>query len=120
MDTVLVQGLIITVIGMGLVFAALIMLWGLMALLSGLSRVVDRRRQSSAVAAPEAPAAAPGSIPTGPELAAIATALMLLRAEHEAEGDLQWRLPPILTRWVAVGYSRQLRGWQPRRTQRDA
>lgn len=114
MDPVLVQGLMITVIGMGLVFAALILLWGLMALLSQLSRIADRRRKPAA--APTAPA----DIPSGPELAAIATALALLRAEQEAESSLRWRLPPVLTRWVAVGYGRHLRGWQPRRTQRDA
>lgn len=119
MSEVLLQGLLITVIGMGLVFGALLLLWGLMALLSRIALISSRPRPgaSAKLAAEEVGA---DSGPTGAELAAIAAALALLRAEQEAESALGWRLPPVLTRWVAVGYGRQLRSWQPRRTQRDA
>jgi sodium pump decarboxylase gamma subunit len=119
MSESLSQGLLITVIGMGLVFGALILLWLLMALLSRLAP--GRGRPESAATGDLEPeqAGADAGPPRG-ELAAIATALVLLRAEQEAEAALGWRLPPVLTRWVAVGYSRQLRSWQPRRTQRDA
>ncbi len=115
-----IQGLQITVVGMGLVFGALVLLWGLMALLTRLSQIRPRRSRRQQAAAAETAPAAGAHAPTPQEIAAIATALWLLRAEHEAEAALRWRLPPVLTRWVAVGYSRTLRSWQPRRTPRDA
>jgi sodium pump decarboxylase gamma subunit len=119
MSELLVQGLLISVIGMGLVFGALILLWLMMAVLSRLT--LTRRPASSNATKPQAPALAEVDAgPTGAELAAIAAALALLHDEQEAESALGWRLPPVLTRWVAVGYSRHLRSWQPRRTQRDA
>jgi hypothetical protein len=74
---------------------------------------------------PEAPAMAlrtaeedAGLPPTDAELAAVAAALAILKAEQELELGLGWRLPPVLTRWVAVGYGRQLRSWQPARRRR--
>ena len=63
---------------------------------------------------------APGDGLDPEEAAALAVALTILQAEREAEASLPWRLPPVLTRWVAIGYSRQLHSWQPRRTKRDA
>lgn len=113
----LLQGLTITLIGMSLVFGALLLLWVLMALLMKLQSVRARQEPSVTV---EADAAASEGQPSSEELAAIALALALLRAEQEAEAALRWRLPPVLTRWVAVGYGRQLHSWQPRRRRRDA
>ncbi len=114
------QGLLITAIGMGLVFAALALLWGIMALMG---RLMTTTPEAPAVAAPAlkvTPQAAGDPAPGDDEIAAIAAALALIREEQEAEAALSWRLPPVLTRWAAVGYSRQLHSWQPRRTKRDA
>jgi len=111
MNPLISQGLLITVIGMSLVFTALALLWGLMALLLRLERQP----------APSAPASEPAidatvEQPTADELAAIAAALAVVRAEREANAAIPWRLPPVLTRWAAVGYARQLRSWQPRQS----
>lgn len=117
MDETFVQGLTITVIGMTMVFAALALMW---ALIAGLTRM---RLPARFRGAPEDPTvltdlepAEPALLPTAEEMAAIATALALLRAEQEAESGLQWRLPPTLTRWAAIGYSRGLSPWQPPRS----
>lgn len=115
MSTVFVEGLQIMVIGMGLVFGALIMLWALMAIMTRL--FPPRAPQAPALTQRPAEERA-GLPPTDAELAAIAAALAVLRAEQELELGLGWRLPPVLTRWVAVGYGRQLRSWQPARRRR--
>ena len=127
MAELLREGLIITVIGMGLVFAALGLLWGIMA---GMQRLFppgekpfvslwQRWRGQAAAPVPEEPPGAPVAEaeagPTGAELAAIMTALALWREEEAAEEAIGWRLPPLLTRWMAVGRSRQLQSWSPRR-----
>ncbi len=127
MTELLKEGLIITVIGMGLVFAALGLLWGIMA---GMQRLFppgekplvslwQRRRGPVAAPVPEEPPAAPAAeaeaAPRAAELAAIMTALALWREEEAAEEAIGWRLPPLLTRWMAVGRSRQLQSWSPRR-----
>lgn len=121
MTNLLIQGLLITAIGMGLVFGALAALWGIMALMSRLLSPRPRREMATAGADDLVIQASPtGPVPTDEEMAAIAAALALLCAEKEAEAAIPWRLPPLLTRWVAVGFGRQLHSWQPRRTKRDA
>jgi Na+-transporting methylmalonyl-CoA/oxaloacetate decarboxylase gamma subunit len=119
MNETFVQGLIISAIGMGMVFAALAGLWALIAVLGRLRmpRWLDRRSEDAAVLA-ELETAEPEPLPTSDELAAIAAALALLHAEDEVEAGLRWRLPPLLTRWVAVGFGRQLTPWQPPRGRR--
>lgn len=116
MNETFVQGLVISAIGMGMVFAALAALWALIALLGRIQSPGRPSRASTALA--ELEKSAQGPLPTDDELAAIAAALALLRAEEEAEAGLMWRLPPLLTRWVAVGYGRQLTPWQPPRGRR--
>ena len=116
MNETFVQGLIISAIGMGMVFAALAGLWALIAVLGRLRLPSRQRKGSTALAEPDPNELAP--LPTEDELTAIATALALLHAEDEAEAGLHWRLPPLLTRWVAVGYGRQLTPWQPPRGRR--
>jgi Na+-transporting methylmalonyl-CoA/oxaloacetate decarboxylase gamma subunit len=116
MNETFVQGLVISAIGMGMVFAALAGLW---ALIAGLGRLhmpgwLSRGSEDASVLA-ELDQSEPEPLPTDDELAAIAAALALLRAEEEAEAGLMWRLPPLLTRWVAVGYGRHLTPWQPPR-----
>jgi len=127
MAELLREGLIITVIGMGLVFAALGLLWGIMAGMQrlfppGKKRFVSLwQRWRGQIATPvaeeavAAPVAEAKAGPTGAELAAIITALALWREEEAAEEAIGWRLPPLLTRWMAVGRSRQLQSWSPRR-----
>jgi len=122
------EGLIITVVGMGLVFAALALLWGVMAAMHRLFPPGEKpfaslwrrwRGQAAAPAAEEAVAAAPvAEAEAGlseAELAAVMTALALWQEERAAEAAIRWRLPPVLTRWMAVGRSRQLQSWSPRR-----
>ncbi|MBC8449239.1 MAG: OadG family protein [Chloroflexi bacterium] len=127
MTELLKQGLIITVIGMGLVFAALALLWGLMVAMQRLfppgekpfAGLWRRRRDQAATPVieetPLVPIAEAQAGPTAAELAAIMTALALWREEEAAEEAIGWRLPPLLTRWLAVGRSRQLQSWSPRR-----
>jgi Na+-transporting methylmalonyl-CoA/oxaloacetate decarboxylase gamma subunit len=121
MSDVFVQGLIISAIGLGMVFAALGALWALIAVLGRLklpSRLSQSSEDPSVLAELEPGEAQPE--PGADELAAIAAVLALLRAEQEAEAGLRWRQPPVLTRWVAVGYGRQLTPWQPPRSRRGS
>lgn len=128
MAELLKEGLIITAIGMGLVFAALGLLWGIMAGMQRLFPPGEKpfvslwlrwRGQAAAPVAEEAVAAAQvAGAEAGPpaaELAAAMTALALWREEEAAEEAIGWRLQPLLTRWMAVGRSRQLQPWSPRR-----
>lgn len=117
MSSDFVMGLQITVIGMGLVFGALIMLWAIMAILTRLFPRQGPKASDGPAVRPVGLAA--GSPPSDAELTAIAVALALLKAEQDLELGLRWRLPPVLTRWVAVGYGRQLRSWQPGRRRRS-
>ena len=119
MNDTFVQGLIISAIGMSMVFAALAGLWALIAVLGRLRKPgwLGRRSEDPSVLT-ELDQAELKPLPTSEELAAIALALALLHAEDEAEAALRWRLPPLLTRWVAVGYGRHLSPWQPPRGRR--
>jgi len=122
MTELLTQGLIITVIGMGLVFAALGLLWGVMAAMQRLflpgeqplARLWRRDRPTTVAEAPPVVVEAEAG-PTAAELAAIMTALALWREEEAAAEAIGWRLPPLPTRWLAVGRGRQLQSWSPRR-----
>lgn len=114
MSETFVEGLRITVIGMTMVFAALALMWALIAVLTRLrlpARFAGRAEDPTVLAELEPSEAE--LAPSPEEMAAIATALALLQAEQEAESGLQWRLPPTLTRWVAIGYGRNLTSWQP-------
>lgn len=125
MTDLLRDGLIITVVGMGLVFAALALLWGIMVALQrvfppGKRPLAGLRRQKPSTAQlaaepAESMAAAEMAAPTAAELAAIITALVRWREAEAVEGSIRWRLPPLLTRWMAVGRSRQVQSWTPRR-----
>lgn len=119
MSETFVQGLIISAIGMGMVFAALGALWALIAVLGRLrlpSRLGRSTEDPTVLAELEPRELQPE--PSTDELAAISAVLALLHAEQEAEAGLRWRRAPVLTRWVAVGYGRQLTPWQPPRGRR--
>ncbi|MER2600688.1 MAG: OadG family transporter subunit [Caldilineales bacterium] len=115
MSEPLSQGLLLSAIGMSMVFAALAALWALIALIGYGGNWLERRSQ--APVAPPAPAPLIQTVtpsPSDEEMAAIGLAL-LLHAQTEDQTGLRWRLPPLLTRWVAIGYGRQLHSWQPPR-----
>jgi len=124
MNEAFAQGLLLSAIGMGMVFAALAALWMLIALIGrGGAWLESRARRGQASLTAPAPVAVVQAItppPSDEEMAAIGLALLLLHAETEAEAGLRWRLPPMLTRWVAIGYSRQLHSWQPPRGRHSA
>jgi len=126
MANLLRDGLIITAVGMGLVFAALALLWAVMIVLQrafppGKTPFVGLWRREAAAAQPAegpadgAPTAEAGAAPSPAELAAIVTALIRWREAEAMEKSIGWRLPPLLTRWMAVGRSRQVQSWTPRR-----
>lgn len=119
MNEAFAQGLLLSAIGMGMVFAALAALWGLIALIgrggAWLASRAQRGQQPIAAPAPTITARAVTPAPDDEEMAAISLALLLLHDEAEAEAGLRRRLPPMLTRWVAIGYGRQLHSWQPPR-----
>ncbi|MEI2692879.1 MAG: OadG family protein [Anaerolineae bacterium] len=116
MSETFAQGLIISAIGMALVFAALAGLWALIATLGRLRmpiRLGEVEEDPTVLAELQTDEAV--RQPAADELAAIATVLALLRTEQEVEAGLRRRQPPVLTRWAAVGYGRHLASWQPPR-----
>jgi Na+-transporting methylmalonyl-CoA/oxaloacetate decarboxylase gamma subunit len=113
------QALVLSAIGLAMVFGALLLLWALIAVLTRLrwpSRGDHAQENPSVLTELQTPKAV--ATPSSDELAAIGVALALMRAEREVEPALRKRLPPVLTRWVAVGYGRRLQPWQPPRIRR--
>lgn len=111
-------GLLMTVIGMGLVFAVLALLWGLLTLLTRF----DRPEASSSTEPAPAPesASSPTAQLTADEIAAIAVALTVHAAtlRREAAPTVRSYWPGSLlfaSRWVAAGRARQNQSWQRRR-----
>ena len=110
----LIWGLQMTGLGMGLVFALLATLWGLLALVQRLDRVPAEPMAGAAVAARE-PAAAAGL--DKDLVAAIAVATLAHRAllRREAAPVMRSYWPGSLlyaSRWIAAGRTRQSRSWQ--------
>ena len=97
----------ITLVGMGLVFAAIILLWVVMDLLVRLAR--DRHAQPEAG---EAEPAAPAEPPPDRELmrraAAIAVAVALARQAEAQARAFPVAQPDAVTAWQAVTRARQL------------
>jgi Na+-transporting methylmalonyl-CoA/oxaloacetate decarboxylase gamma subunit len=119
MDPEFLQGLAISAIGMGMVFGALAMLWAIIVVLTRLSLPGQASGEEHPEILAELHPSRPVAAPSQDELAAIGAVLALLRAERTAEMSLRRRLPPVLTRWVAVGYGRQLEPWRPPRAGRS-
>jgi sodium pump decarboxylase gamma subunit len=97
----LYNALLITVLGMGLVFAAILLLWGLMALIV---RLAPERQPAQ-----EETEAAASSLERKRQAAAIAVAVAL--AQHEAGNEPhEFPLPPtaIVSAWQAVMRSKML------------
>ena len=129
----LIWGLQLTILGMGLVFALLALLWGLLTVMLRLDAApADRSRDapSSTSAARgaevEGGATSAGIAATGPSngmeadlVAAIMVAVLTHRAvrRREAAPVMRSYWPGSLlyaSRWVATGRSRQNHSWQRR------
>ena len=123
-------GLAITVIGMGLVFAVLILLAVVIALVMRLGNRVSGTGQMAARAQEPvhaadsaltiqrlAPGMAPGDQPTPDELAAIVVAVRLhqiVRRKQAAPAMRTHQPGSLPSRWVAIGRARQSQTWQRR------
>jgi Na+-transporting methylmalonyl-CoA/oxaloacetate decarboxylase gamma subunit len=127
----LLWGLQITALGMGLVFALLAMLWGLLTLVLRLDKapapaLAPATGTAAAGAAADGAAAAPAelapSAASGPEgelLAAIVMAALAHRAvrRREAAPAMRSYWPGSLlyaSRWLGAGRARQNQTWQRR------
>lgn len=104
----MVKGLIITAIGMGLVFIVIIMLWGVMALLVALTSGKRIKADSSVATIEESTPADSGL--SGSALkrkaAAVAVAYLLASDKHHPTDST----PAIqeASNWLALGRARQL------------
>ena len=112
----LIWGLQMTGLGMGLVFALLATLWGLLALVQRLDGAPAEPTAGTTVAARE-PAATAG--PDKDLVAAIVVATLAHRAllRREAAPVMRSYWPGSLlyaSRWIAAGRTRQSRSWQRR------
>lgn len=107
MTEVLNQGLLITAIGMGLVFLALILLWGLMALMaktpSGKKVQKDESSEELTVAIAEVEIKPAREDRKKAAVAAVATALGL----HKSVLSLKPRPPHTLSSWLVTRRSGQ-------------
>lgn len=110
-------GIQITIIGMGLVFLLLALLWGLMTLALRL----DRRRANPRDAALQSKGSATltGAEQMSPEaVAAVMVAVRLhrrIRRKQAAPAMRSHRPGTLLSRWVGAGRTGQNQNWQPRR-----
>jgi Na+-transporting methylmalonyl-CoA/oxaloacetate decarboxylase gamma subunit len=112
----LVWGLQITALGMGLVFALLALLWGLLALVSRLDAPPEPL-PPAVVPAAEAPSQMAEPAPDPAMLAAITLAMALHRARQRGAAEPHMRIhwPGSLlhaSRWVSAGRARQTRSWR--------
>ena len=114
-------GLSMTAVGMGLVFAMLALLWGLLTLVLRLDRPVAAATASQDAAAPAS--ASPDAAPDdgiAPEVIAaitIATLAHVSARRREAAPMMRSYWPGstlFASRWVATGRARQNRTWQRR------
>ena len=103
---ILNQTLIITAIGMGLVFVAILLLWGLMELIV---RLTARRKQAAAAAVSAALASAvtkPGAAKAAAAAVAAALALQSGMKTAEMESEPVNRVSP----WQSMMRARQIAG----------
>lgn len=95
--------LYVTAVGMGVVFAILGLLWGLLTLLTRFDRVEIERAEID------------------PEVAAAITIAVLMHRtarRRQAAPEMRSTWPGtqlFASRWLAAGRTRQTRGWQGRR-----
>lgn len=125
----LLWGLEMTVLGMGLVFALLALLWGLLTLVLRLDKVPPQDAPATGQPEPRTEIAAPAAAATsGPVtvqgmdaglVAAILVATLTHRAvrRREAAPEMRSYWPGSLlyaSRWVGAGRAQQNRSWQRR------
>jgi Na+-transporting methylmalonyl-CoA/oxaloacetate decarboxylase gamma subunit len=121
------QGLTMTVLGMGLVFAGLGLLWGLMVLLTRLFKP-EREEETGAEESPIAearpatppPETAPAETLTAERarIAAIVAAALMANAipvHMEAPPEPAFEHGRISPSWVSINRARVLQSWQPPR-----
>lgn len=129
----LAWGLKMTVLGMGLVFALLGLLWGLLTLVLALDKeptatAVDeptnaQAEVAAAVAAPDAGAKVPEPPTVNGLPADLVAAILVATLKHKL--TLRRQAAPVMrsywpgsqlfaSRWVATGRARQNHSWQPR------
>ena len=98
----IILSLQITAVGMGLVFGAIIVLWGLMSLMTSLIKEKDSGEESAPEAAP--------TVESGLKARAAAAAVALALAEQElsAAHPLPPPTPSVVSAWQLGLRSRQL------------
>jgi Na+-transporting methylmalonyl-CoA/oxaloacetate decarboxylase gamma subunit len=112
-------GLSMTAVGMGLVFAMLALLWGLLTLVLRLDRPADTVAAPQDAVAPVSTDGAPNDN-VAPEVIAaitIATLAHVSARRREAAPMMRSYWPGstlFASRWVATGRARQNRTWQRR------
>ena len=114
-------GLQMTAVGMGLVFALLALLWGLLALVLRFDRA-PAAEAGAATSGDDAAATAPVAAADGIDpdvVAAICVATLTHKAvlRREAAPVMRSYWPGTLlfaSRWVATGRTRQARNWRPK------
>jgi Na+-transporting methylmalonyl-CoA/oxaloacetate decarboxylase gamma subunit len=117
----LVQGLLITVIGMGLVFAALGLLWGLVAILNRGGRASDQAATLAPIAASQ-DQGAPELTAERARVAAIAAAALLSSAVPlllEPPVGPAFEHGRTAPTWVTTNRAISLQPWMPPRTEAD-
>jgi sodium pump decarboxylase gamma subunit len=106
------QGLLITAIGMGLVFVVIILLWGLMALLMQLTSRERSKKVEETSAVEDAAVVLPAVEMDEPRLkaiaAAVAAAIMLEKTKMQPGSDRAGYVKGNLSPWQAVHRSRQM------------
>ncbi len=110
-------GVQLTVLGMGLVFLVLALLWGLTALMLRLDRAPAEARVGTTSAAEEREP--DGEAGLDPDLiAAISVAVLThqaVRRKQAAPAMRSHRPGELPSRWVGAGRTRQTRSWTPSR-----
>jgi glutaconyl-CoA/methylmalonyl-CoA decarboxylase subunit delta len=113
-------GLQMTAVGMGLVFALLALLWGLLALVLRFDRAPAPAAPATAegdAASVAPPAAADGIDPDVVAAICVATLTHEAVLRREAAPVMRSYWPGSLlfaSRWVATGRTRQARSWRPK------
>ncbi len=101
----LINSLIVTLVGMGITFAAIILLWWMMA---GMAALPFKDDPDEAEATPEAALPESGSLELKKQAAAAAVAIALAEQELSAVRPLQEPPTALVSAWQLGTRSRQL------------
>ena len=111
----LITALEITVAGMALVFGAIVLLWGVMALLV---RVTQEKQPAPAAAPDASPAEQADALERERRAVAIAVAVALMRDQQAQPHEFPIPPTPIVSAWQAVMRARRLQQKGPRQDPR--